>query len=137
MNKTNGILLINLFIVISHLSIAQSTQEIKSLSYCTEIGIFNLLIDHDEVAGTYSLSHKNTLGAVWGEMSDNKMKGRWMDPDGEGEIELIFEEDLQFFTANYRSDDNPEEWYINQWHGAQRPDDATNYSYKGQSFKCN
>ena len=115
---------------------AQENSEVKSRNYCTEIGRFDLLFDADEVAGAYLLIHKKTLGGVWGKLKGKVMTGRWHDPDGEGDIILTFNDDFSFFTADYRSDDEPEKWYKDSWHGSLRPNDAITFESNGKSYRC-
>lgn len=111
-------------------------QKVYSKNYCTEIGRFDLLIDEDEVAGAYLLIHKNALGGVWGRLKGNVMTGRWHDADGKGDIVITFKNDFSFFTADYRSDDEPEKWYKDSWHGALRNSDADSFEADGKSYRC-
>ncbi|UJH68928.1 hypothetical protein [Allomuricauda sp. SCSIO 65647] len=116
--------------------VAQEENKLIAKNYCTEIGRFDLLIDNDEVAGAYYLIHKNALGGVWGRLKGNVMTGRWHDADGKGDIIITFESDFSFFTADYRSDDEPEKWYKDSWHGSLRPNKASQFTAKGKTFKC-
>jgi len=109
---------------------------VLSKNYCTEIGRFDLLIDNDEVAGSYLLIHKNALGGIWGRLNGNVMKGRWHDADGKGDIIITFERDFSFFTADYRSDAEPHKWYKDSWHGTLRPNANTSFKSNGKDFKC-
>ncbi len=106
-------------------------------NYCTEIGVFNLTFDDNEVAGSYSLTPKGTLGAVWGKLDGRKMTGRWIDPDGEGDIIISFNEDWSFFTTDYRGDDEPEKWYRDSWHGALKPQGKESFESNSINFNCN
>ncbi|NAY91520.1 hypothetical protein GTQ34_06290 [Muricauda sp. JGD-17] len=119
-----------------YFSIAQEANQIKSKNYCTEIGRFDLLIDNDEVAGAYYLAHKNALGGVWGRLEGKTMRGRWHDADGKGDIIITFNEDFSFFTADYRSEDEPEKWYKDSWHGSLRPNDSTTFDFDGKTYRC-
>lgn len=112
------------------------THSTISRSYCTEIGKFNMLFDEDEVSGSYSLSVKNSLGAVWGKLEGNKMTGRWFDADGGGEIIITFNEDFSWFTTKYRNDEKPETWYTDQWHGALRTGDESTFQKDGKTYRC-
>lgn len=114
----------------------QGNNTILSKNYCTEIGRFDLLIDNDEVAGSYLLIHKNALGGVWGRLKGNVMTGRWHDADGKGDIIITFTDDFSFFTANYRSDDNPEKWYKDSWHGSLRPTDESSFQFNDKTYRC-
>ncbi|MEM9648223.1 MAG: SMP-30/gluconolactonase/LRE family protein [Bacteroidota bacterium] len=105
-------------------------------NYCTEIGRFDLTFDSNEVAGAYLLKHKNALGAVWGKLEGLKMTGRWTDADGSGDIILTFTEDFSFFTADYRSDDEPKKWHIDSWHGALRPNGDISFEFNAKTFTC-
>ena len=113
-----------------------AAHQVISKQYCTEIGRFDLLIDADEVAGAYLLIHKNALGGVWGRLKGNVMTGRWHDADGKGDIVITFENDFSYFTADYRSDSEPEKWYRDSWHGAQRPDDAPSFERNNTTYRC-
>lgn len=125
------------FLGICQISLAQEKNNILSKNYCTEIGRFDMLIDNDEVAGAYYLIHKNALGGVWGKLSGNVMKGRWHDADGKGEIIITFSDDFSFFTADYRSDDEPEKWYKDSWHGSLRPNkNASSFESNSKTYRC-
>ncbi|MBO0320847.1 hypothetical protein J0X14_00950 [Muricauda sp. CAU 1633] len=117
---------------------AQSEEQntVMSKNYCTEIGRFDLLIDKDEVAGAYYLIHKKALGGVWGRLKDQVMTGRWHDADGKGDIVITFNQDFSFFTADYRSDDEPEKWYKDSWHGSLRPDTSASFDVKDKTYRC-
>ncbi|MDC6366354.1 MULTISPECIES: hypothetical protein [Flavobacteriaceae] len=115
---------------------AQEKNVVQAKNYCTEIGRFDLLIDNDEVAGSYYLIHKNALGGVWGILTDHVMKGRWHDADGKGDIIITFNDDFSFFTADYRNDDEPEKWYKNSWHGALRPNSSNEFEFNGKTYRC-
>nr|WP_299071203.1 SMP-30/gluconolactonase/LRE family protein [uncultured Allomuricauda sp.] len=110
--------------------------KVQAKNYCTEIGRFDLLIDADEVAGSYLLIHKDALGGVWGRLKGNVMTGRWHDADGKGDIIITFTEDFSFFTADYRSDDEPEKWHKDSWHGALRPDTGTSFDFNNKTYQC-
>ncbi|KQC30483.1 SMP-30/gluconolactonase/LRE family protein [Flagellimonas eckloniae] len=110
--------------------------KVQAKNYCTEIGRFDLLIDADEVAGSYLLIHKDALGGVWGRLKGNVMNGRWHDADGKGDIIITFTEDFSFFTADYRSDDEPEKWHKDSWHGALRPDTGTSFDFNNKTYQC-
>ncbi|UII81423.1 hypothetical protein [Flagellimonas sp. CMM7] len=114
----------------------QEKNTVLSKNYCTEIGRFDLLIDNDEVAGSYLLIHKNALGGVWGRLKDTIMTGRWHDADGKGDIIMTFSKDFSFFTADYRSDDEPEKWYKNSWHGAIRPNSNNSFDFNNKTYRC-
>lgn len=115
---------------------AQVENQVKSKSYCTEIGRFDLLFDSDEIAGSYLLKHKNALGGIWGKLEGHIMTGRWLDADGQGDIILTFNDDYSFFAADYRADDEPEKWYKNTWHGALRPDDKAVFTREDKTYTC-
>ncbi len=110
--------------------------KVHAKRYCTEIGRFDLLFDVDEVAGAYLLKHKNALGGVWGKLDGKVMTGRWHDADGEGDIILTFNEDFSFFAADYRSDDDPEKWYKDSWHGALRPNSNPTFEFNTKTYTC-
>ncbi|WP_181899483.1 hypothetical protein [Flagellimonas nanhaiensis] len=127
------------FLVLSMIGPFVSAQEknvVLAKNYCTEIGRFDLLIDKDEVAGAYYLSHKNALGGVWGRLTDHVMKGTWHDADGKGDIIITFTNDFSFFTADYRSDDEPEKWYKDSWHGALRTTSENSFDFNGKTYRC-
>lgn len=109
---------------------------VVSKNYCTEIGRFDLLIDENEVAGSYYLIHKKALGGVWGRLNGTTMEGRWHDADGKGDITLTFSEDFSFFTANYRSDDEPEKWYRDSWHGTLRISSESSFVFNNKTYRC-
>ncbi|MDC6361956.1 MULTISPECIES: hypothetical protein [Flavobacteriaceae] len=114
----------------------KAKDTIISKNYCTEIGRFDLLIDSDEVAGAYYLIHKNALGGVWGRLKNNVMTGRWHDADGKGDIIITFTDDFNFFTADYRSDDDLDQWYRDSWHGSLRPNTSPTFDEKGKTYRC-
>lgn len=114
----------------------QKKNVVLSKNYCTEIGRFDLLIDNDEVAGSYLLIHKNALGGVWGKLKDNIMTGRWHDADGKGDIVITFTDDFSFFTADYRSDNNPDKWYKDSWHGSLRPNNESSFENNNKIYTC-
>ncbi len=130
----------NVFLLILSIQFSTAQNQKKntviSKNYCTEIGRFDLLIDNDEVAGSYLLIHKNALGGVWGRLKGNVMTGRWHDADGKGDIIITFTDDFSFFTANYRSDDNPEKWYKDSWHGALRPNENASFEFNNKTYTC-
>nr|WP_299343475.1 hypothetical protein [Allomuricauda sp.] len=109
---------------------------VVSKNYCTEIGRFDLLIDEDEVAGSYYLINKKALGGVWGRLNGNIMKGRWHDADGKGDITITFTDDFSFFTADYRSDDEPEKWYRDSWHGTLRTSAEPYFDFNNKTYRC-
>ena len=125
-----------ILVILTQFAMAQEKNEVQAKNYCTEIGRFDLLIDKDEVAGAYYLKHKNALGGVWGRLTDHVMKGRWHDADGKGDIIITFNDDFSFFTADYRSDDEPDKWYKDSWHGALRPDSETTFEIEGKRYVC-
>ena len=122
--------------MLTQFAMAQEKNVLLAKNYCTEIGRFDLLIDNDEVAGAYYLSHKNALGGVWGRLTDYVMKGRWHDADGKGDIIITFTDDFSFFTADYRSDDEPEKWHKDSWHGALRTSSENNFDLNGKTYRC-
>ena len=99
------------FILTSLLIQFQASDQVISRSYCTEIGRFEMLFDDDEVSGSYSLTPKSSLGAIWGKLEGKTMTGRWVDGDGQGEIIITFNQDYSWFTTKYRNDAHPETWY--------------------------
>ncbi len=105
-------------------------------NYCTEIGRFDLLFYGNQVSGSYALLPKKSLGSIWGILEAQKMTGRWIDGDGEGDIIIDFNKDFSFFTTNYRSDEEPERWYTDQWHGYLRPNDNANFEAEGKKYQC-
>ncbi len=114
----------------------QDSEEITLRHYCTEIGRFDLLFYEDEVSGSYALLPKKSLGAVWGKLENQEMKGRWVDADGTGDIIIQFDEDLTFFSTAYRSDDEPDKWYRDSWNGHLRPDQGPKFSIEGKTYQC-
>ena len=94
---------------------AQTTFEQKS--YTTEFGRFDLWIQETQVTGAYEIAPKKVLGSMWATLEGLKATGRWKDADGEGDIILTFEDGLERFKADYRTDDQPDKWYRDQWHG--------------------
>ena len=106
-----------LLAILSIHSILIGQNKIDHRIYDTEFGRFDLWIYGDQVSGTYQIKPKNIIGSVYGSMKENEIQGRWKDPDGEGDIILLLEEEMKLFTANYRSDKEPDNWYIDQWHG--------------------
>jgi len=93
----------------------QTNNNITSSRYCTEIGVFDLVFDDNDIAGAYSLNHKNILGAIWGSLVKDQMEGRWMDSDSSGDVIITFQNNRSWFTADYRNDDEPDKWYKDQY----------------------
>lgn len=133
--KTLCIILI-MALTIGQDSTPKPQTKVTSRSYCTQIGRFDMMFDKDEVSGSYSLLPKNSLGAVWGKLEGTRMTGRWIDADGQGDIMITFREDFSWFTTNYRSDDEPEKWYTNQWQGALRPGNSNTFEKEGKTYRC-
>ncbi|WP_190810559.1 SMP-30/gluconolactonase/LRE family protein [Flagellimonas sp. S3867] len=136
---TDALKLENYQLLISNLVSHSKNNEksnVISKRYCTEIGRFDLLFDHDEVAGAYFLKHKSVLGGVWGKLKDNVMTGRWQDSDGEGDIIITFTDDFSFFTADYCADNEPDKWYKDTWHGALRPNENASFDFNGKTYRC-
>lgn len=114
----------------------KDSANIISREYCTEIGRFDLLFYNDEISGSYVLLPKKSLGSVWGILLKDVMTGRWLDADGQGDIIITFDKDFSWFTTSYRSDDEPEKWYKDQWHGQLRPDKEPGFSIGEKNYRC-
>ena len=91
--------------------------EIEHKIYDTEFGRFDLWVHGDQIAGSYEIAPKKIIGSMWAKLDGLTAVGRWTDPDGSGDIELTFENGFQKFKADYRSDEEPDKWYRDQWHG--------------------
>ncbi len=120
----------------SYQSLAQDATEIVIRNYCTEIGRFDLVFYGDEVTGSYLLIPKNQLGAFWGRLDGEEITGRWVDGDGVGDIIVTFSTDFKTFRADYRSDEHPEKWYRDSWHGVLRPNEDPDFTYEGVTYRC-
>ncbi|MEQ9296999.1 MAG: hypothetical protein RIF33_00475 [Cyclobacteriaceae bacterium] len=108
-----------LFLLLNLQSFAQ--PEITHKTYDTEFGRFDLWFHGDQLSGTYEIEPKEIIGSVWATLDDQLATGRWIDPDGQGDIILMFEEGFEQFRADYRGDDEPDKWYRDQWHGTLKP----------------
>lgn len=128
--------LLCLLFVLLFTSVQTTTNTTITRSYCTEIGKFQMLFDEDEVSGSYSLTPKQSLGAIWGKLEGTRMTGRWLDADGQGDIIISFNEDFSWFTTRYRNDKEPDHWYTDQWHGALRPNGKTTFEKDGKTYRC-
>ena len=95
-----------------------------------------MLFDDDEVSGSYSLTPKSSLGAIWGKLEGKTMTGRWVDGDGQGEIIITFNQDYSWFTTKYRNDAHPETWYTDSWHGALKPAGQSSFERDGKTYRC-
>ncbi len=95
--------------------LAQSKVEHKVFD--TEFGRFDLWFQGEQITGSYEIAPKTIIGSIWARLDGLTATGRWTDPDGTGDIVLIFEEGLEQFRADYRGDDDPDKWYRDQWHG--------------------
>lgn len=112
-------LLIVLLLFLGHfITCAQS--EFTTRSYDTEFGRFDLWFHNDQISGSYEIKPKNIIGSIWTIMDGSVASGRWTDPDGTGDIILTFQSGFDQFTADYRSDNQPDLWYRDQWHGTIR-----------------
>ena len=131
-----NVVFIFFLICLGYIGYAQSDSPVKVRNYCTEIGRFDLTFYENEVSGIYVLIHKKQIGAIWGSLIDNEMKGRWIDKDGAGEIIITFNSDYSSFRADYRSDDEPEKWYLDSWHGVLRISDNPSFKHDGKTYKC-
>ena len=127
-----------LFITLSLLIILVQKPESKPIqrNYCTEIGRFDLMFYDDEISGSYVLLPKQSTGAIWGKLNGLEFVGRWIDGDGEGDIKMTFNKDFSWFTTSYRGDDEPDKWYIDQWHGQLRPNDNSQFEKDGKVYRC-
>ncbi|MDH3698655.1 MAG: hypothetical protein OEQ81_08310 [Flavobacteriaceae bacterium] len=105
-------------------------------NYCTEIGRFDMLFYEDEISGYYVLLPKQSLGAIWGEIEDLVMNGRWIDEDGQGDIIITFNADFTYFTTTYRNDEEPDKWYEDSWHGHIRPDQSQQFIVGDKTYQC-
>ncbi len=108
-------LLIIAFIILGPVCRAQT--EIQYKVYNTEFGRFDLWFHGKQITGSYKINPKDIIGSIITELDGLIAEGRWKDPDGTGDIVLIFEEGLEKFRADYRSDKEPDKWYRDQWHG--------------------
>jgi hypothetical protein len=129
-------LLLILLAVISCTQIKQEKKSIIARQYCTEIGRFDMLFYEGQVSGSYALLPKKSLGSIWGHLDGNKLTGRWIDEDGSGDIIIKFNEDFSWFTTNYRSDDELEKWYKDQWHGALRTGNKSQFTQNALKYQC-
>ena len=116
--KTSLTALYLLFLV----SYTYGQTEIEHKVYDTEFGRFDLWIYGDQLNGSYEIAPKKIIGSISAELNGLTAVGRWVDPDGEGDIEIFFKEGLKEFRADYRGDDEPDKWYRDQWHGKLRTD---------------
>lgn len=64
------------------------------------------------------------------------MVGRWIDEDGQGDIQIEFNEDFSWFTTSYRNDEHSEKWYEDQWHGHLRPNNKIEFEINDKIYKC-
>lgn len=117
-------LLLALCVLVLHPSKAQS-QVLEHNVYDTEFGRFDLWILGDQLTGSYEIAPKSIIGSMWATLDGSTATGRWTDPDGSGDIVLVFEDGFRKFSADYRSDDNPDKWYRDQWHGDLRTADGS------------
>ena len=95
-----------------------------------------MLFYEDQIGGTYALLPKKMLGSIWGHLDGTRMTGRWIDEDGSGDIIIDFNETYSWFTTNYRSDDEPEKWYTDQWHGALRTTGESQFVENKVTYQC-
>ena len=116
-------LLLFSFLLIQHHAYSQS--EIKHRVYDTEFGRFDVWVYGNQVTGSYEIAPKEIIGSILTELNESKAVGRWTDPDGQGDIEITFEDGFQKLHADYRSDNDPDKWYRDQWHGVLRGSDKT------------
>ena len=135
-HKNLNLVILLIFVLTTFIVRAQESNTVEERNYCTEIGRFDLLFYKDEVSGSYLLIPKNQLGAIWGKLDGTKVSGRWVDADGEGDIVLIFNSDFSFFRADYRSDEDPDKWYRDSWHGAIRLTDDDQFELNGVTYHC-
>lgn len=106
-------------------------QEVILKSYDTEFGRFNLWIKGNQVSGSYEIKPKEIIGSIWATLDGPIATGRWIDPDGSGDIILNFEAGFDRFRADYRGDKDPETWYRDQWHGTSIQTKPTSSTNKG------
>lgn len=101
---------------------ATAQTDLQHRTYNTEFGRFDVWIQGSQVTGSYQIVPKRVIGSVWAKLDGMKATGRWKDPDGEGDIILLFEAGFQKFTADYNNDKNPNKWFRDQWHATQLKD---------------
>jgi len=114
----------------------KNARNILARNYCTEIGRFDLLFYEDEISGSYLLLPKKSLGAVWGKLEGLKMRGRWIDEDGKGDIVIIFDQNFEAFSTSYRNDEHLEKWYTGSWNGHIRKNSNAEFSIDKKKFRC-
>ena len=118
----------------------------RILRYCTPHGEFDLRFGSElsspahgslaQLTGYYSIAPRDVAGRIAGTLDGHRFTGRWFDDDGEGDIVLDFAADWSSFSADYRSDEDPETWY-RDWRGALRPPTGEeSFERDGTSFRC-
>ncbi len=107
-----------LFVLLSlHGYSALGQSKINHQAYNTEFGRLDVWIYNNQVTGSYEIAPKKIIGSFIAKLNGNVAKGRWTDPDGAGDIEFTFESDFTGLRIDYRSDNKPDLWYRDQWHG--------------------
>jgi hypothetical protein len=113
--------MLHLFVLASLSVLAWPGSEEKTpitRQYCTAVGGVFLTFHGDRVEGTYQVltPRKRINGIIRGKMVNNYIEGRWIDPDGAGQILAVFHEGHAGVSMLYNSDEHPEYWY-SVWKG--------------------
>ena len=123
---------------------AESSRSPVRRRFCTEIGSFDFLFYRDQVVGNYLILPRHRIGTFFGTQKVDvvgddegplRVEGRWIDPDGEGDLLIEFSRDFLGFTTRYRSDREPETWYTN-WGGARRRGAGSGFVTAGTRYQC-
>jgi hypothetical protein len=108
--------LLTFFTLVSILVTGQ-TRQIKTLSYCTNVGPVELQFAGDSVRGRYRIAVVNEPfdGIIKGTFKGGLIEGLWIDKDGRGKIIFAFTSDLSEFTAVFNNLKKPEHWFVTPW----------------------
>ncbi len=107
-----------------------------TLAYCTPHGEFVVEFRPQRVVGRYVIAPKGIDGTFSGALDGRRVRGRWSDRDGAGDIVIDFTDDWASFSADYRNDAEPEVWHRG-WLGALRPPaGAAAFDRDGTTFRC-
>ncbi len=106
-----------LFIVSFHSLSTYSQTGIKHLQYQTAFGRLDCWVYGKQLSGSYEISPKKIIGSFLAEINGDSATGKWVDPDGTGDIVITFYDDYSSLRADYNNHNNPDKWFRNQWHG--------------------